>query len=146
MKPKLPTLFILATLLATVAGCSRVYIFDGIVVDGDGQPIVDATIIVYPLDWEQPSLDRTDGVSDSDGAFEANWGNAVGVEYFRMIVSKDGYREHNRLVEADEKNLRIVLERMSNGADSMRDFNVDHGLDLPSRELTFSPLVQENFE
>ena len=111
MKSKLVIPLVFATLLATVSGCSRVYLFDGLVVDGDGQPIAGATIIVYPHDWERPSFERSDGTSDDDGSFEANWGNAVGVEYFRMVVSKDGYKEHERLVEADARDLRIVMER-----------------------------------
>ena len=117
MRPNFVKLVLLAAVLTTVSGCSRVYLFDGIVVDGDGQPIADATIVVYPHDWKRPSHDLADGISNSDGSFEAIWGSAVGVEYFHMVVTKDGYREHLRLVEADEKELRIVLERSTHAED-----------------------------
>ena len=117
MKPSFPMLIMLAVVLAAVSGCSQLYLFDGIVVDGDGQPIANATIVVYPLGWKRSSQNLGGGTSNNDGTFEANWSTAVGVEYFRMIVSKDGYQEHLRLVEADKKNLRIVLERSVSAED-----------------------------
>lgn len=115
MNPRLAAALVLvALLLSTVSGCSRIYRFTGTVVDGDGNPISDARIALYPHDWEQPSSDHSDGTSNGDGGFEATWGSAVGVEYFRMVVSKEGYKDHLRLVEADAKDLRIVLERANN--------------------------------
>ncbi len=94
---------------------------------GDGQPIAGATILLYPSGWERPSFERDDGTSDLDGSFQANWGLAVGVDFFRMVVSNPGYREHERLVEADATGLRIVMERVS---------NADDGADLESPRLT----------
>lgn len=104
------TLFVI--LILSLSGCSQLYTFEGIVVDGDGQPISGAAIMLYPHNWERPSRIGNNGTSGDDGTFVATWCCAVGVDFFRMAVSMDGYREQDPLVKADEKNLRIVLERL----------------------------------
>ena len=71
-----------AILILSLSGCSRLYDFEGIVVDGDGQPISGATIMLYPHDCERPTQFRNDGISGEDGSFVATWGVAVGVDYF----------------------------------------------------------------
>jgi hypothetical protein len=112
MKPPQLVTLALMILLAAVSGCSRVYSFDGEIVDGDGTPIAGASVNFYPHDWTHPEFGRADGISEEDGSFKAGWGSAVGVEYFNMVVSKDGYREQVQLVKADAKNLRVVMERV----------------------------------
>ena len=102
----------LVMLLLTVSGCSRIYSFDGQIVDGDGKPIAGASVNFYPHDWKRQEFGREDGKSEEDGSFKAGWGSAVGVEYFNMVVMKDGYREQVLLVKADAKNLRVVMERV----------------------------------
>ena len=111
----------LALLLAVISGCSRNYSFDGEIVDGDGKPIAAASINFYPHEWKRKEFGRADGVSAEDGTFKADWGSAVGVKFFHMVVSKDGYREQIQLVEADAKKLRVVMERVHrpNHPDSM---------------------------
>lgn len=101
-------------LLATLSGCSRVYNFDGKIVDGDGNGIEGASINFYPHDWTRQEFGRADGTSKADGSFKADWGSAVGVEIFNIVVSKEGYREQVQLVKADARDLRIVMERFSN--------------------------------
>ena len=108
--------FVFALLVVSLPGCSRVYLFDGIVVDGGGNPIANATVMLFPHDWKRPVQFRADGESGDDGKFDANWGSAVGVDYFRIVIAADGYRETEQLVEADRKNLRIVLERDTDSA------------------------------
>ncbi|MFN7289983.1 MAG: hypothetical protein ACK5YR_21775 [Pirellula sp.] len=112
MKPLQFVTLVLMMLLATVSGCSRVYFFDGQIVDGDGRPIVGASVNLYPHDWPRMEFGRADDKSEEDGSFKANWGSAVGIEYFNMIVTKDGYREQVLLVKADTKELRVVMERV----------------------------------
>lgn len=102
----------LALLPAVISGCSRNYSFDGEIVDGDGKPIAAASINVYPHEWKRKEFGSTDGISAEDGTFNADWGNAVGVKFFHMVVSKDGYREQIQLVKADAKKLRVVMERV----------------------------------
>lgn len=118
MNIKPATGYNLALLLLVLPGCSRLYHFDGVIVDGDGAPIAGATVTLYPHDWDRPSQLGGDGESDEDGKFEATWGNAVGVEYFNMVITADGYRESELLVAADRKNLRIVLQRNRKPTDS----------------------------
>ena len=118
MKPSQMMLVILATVLAAALGCSRGYLFEGIVVDGDGNPIGGATINLYPHDWKRQSFGRPDGTSEEDGTFKANWGSAVGIGFFQMVVEKEGFREQQQLVKADAKNLRILLERIETPADA----------------------------
>jgi hypothetical protein len=118
MKKNPATACMLALLVLAVPGCSRLYDFDGIIVDGDGAPVAGASVTLYPHDWERPTQLGGNGESGDDGKFEATWGNAVGVDYFRIVISADGYRESEQLVEADQKNLRIVLEREAKLTDS----------------------------
>jgi hypothetical protein len=113
MKPSFLLLLAFITLLTTVQGCSRIYRFDGTIVDGDGKPIAGASINFYPHDWKRQEFGREDGRSEEDGTFKAGWGSAVGVKYFNIVAAKDGYREHVQLITADAKNLRIVLERLN---------------------------------
>lgn len=81
--------------------------------------------MLYPHDWERPTQRRADGESGDDGKFDASWGSAGGVDYFRLVVSADGYRESEQLVEADRKHLRIVLEREADAADLPTDSGSD---------------------
>jgi len=111
MKPPRLVALAIMMLLASVTGCSRVYYFEGEIVDGDGAPIAGALVNIYPHDWARQEFGRADGISEEDGSFKAEWGSAVGVEYFNMVVSKDRYREQVQLVRADAKNLRIVMQR-----------------------------------
>ena len=116
MKPlSLP--FVLLTMLITATlGCSRVYQFDGIVVDGQGIGIDDAQIFLYPHDAKKP--ESTEGQKTlSDGTFEAGWCCTPGIQFFRMTVSKIGYDDDNRIITADEKNIRVVLSRSSKGSE-----------------------------
>ncbi|XZE36699.1 hypothetical protein SH501x_002283 [Pirellulaceae bacterium SH501] len=64
-----------------------------------------------PHDWARQQSASADGISEEDGSFKAEWGSAVGVEYFSMVVSKDGCREQVQFVRADAKNLRVVMQR-----------------------------------
>ena len=84
MKPS--TAIILALLLLVLPGCSRLYDFDGVIVDGDGLPIVGATVTLYPHDWKRPTHLGANGESGEDGKFDAAWGNAVGVEYLPTLI------------------------------------------------------------
>lgn len=66
---------------------------------------------VCPHDWARQEFASEDGIYEEDDSFIAEWGSAVGVEYFSMVLSKDGYREQVQLVRADAKNLRVVMQR-----------------------------------
>lgn len=121
----------LMCLLATLSGCSRVYSVDGKIVDGDGNGIEGASINFYPHDWKRQEFGRADGTSEADGSFKADWGNAVGVELFNMVVSKEGYREQVQLVKADARDLRIVMERVGN-TDSMNTPRFDESHPSPA--------------
>lgn len=112
MKPTRLVTMSLMCLLATLSGCSRVYNFDGKIVDGDGKGIEGASINFYPHDWTRQEFGRANGTSEADGSFKADWGSAVGVEIFNMVVSKEGYREQVQIVKADARDLRIVMERV----------------------------------
>lgn len=116
MKPSLIALLVFAMLFAAIPGCSRIYRFEGVIVDGDGNPIGGALINLYPHDWKREEFGRPDGTSEADGTFKASWGSAVGIEFFNMVIAKDGYREQEQLVRAGARNLRIVLERISSTA------------------------------
>jgi len=119
--------FVVVVAVFSIAGCSRAYQFEGIVVDGDGIPIQDATIIVYPHGDDRPSYDQVDGTSEETGRFEATWGLAPGINFFQMIVSADGYRPNKRIVEADANDLRIVMERIRSDEEKSKS-NEDHDL------------------
>lgn len=110
-------LIALAALMLLVPGCSRVYEFTGIIVDGSGNPISNAVVSVWPVTFETtPCEAEPQNVSnancDETGAFSLGWCCAVGVEFFRMKVTADGFKDDFRIVEADAKDLRIVLERI----------------------------------
>jgi hypothetical protein len=104
-----------ALAMICVTSCSRVYQFAGIVIDGDGQPIAGATFAINPHDWDEPDSFDSHDRSAEDGTFETGWGSAVGVEFFRFKTRCDGFVEDERIVEADAKNLRIVLAREPSG-------------------------------
>lgn len=116
MKPlSLPMLLIVMLITAT-AGCSSVYQFAGIVVDGQGIGIDGAQIVLYPHDANKP--ESTAGQETlSDGTFESSWCCTPGVKFFRMTVSKTGYDDDNRIVSGDERNIRVVLSRSSEGSE-----------------------------
>jgi hypothetical protein len=111
MKTIQSSLLALTALFICVSGCGRTYSFSGVVVDGNGNGIADARIVLFPSDWKRPEYDeaQNDGKTESDGTFEAGWCCATGVKFFRMVTSKSGYHEDVRIVSADEKNLRVVL-------------------------------------
>ena len=122
MTIKLTSLVVIAAFLMAFSGCSETYDFTGVVVDGDGVPISGASIFLRPHGWEAPSWDYkldepptpgTMNTSDTDGTFEAGWGGAACVEFFRMTVVKDGYKNGEQTVAARAKNVRIVLERVN---------------------------------
>lgn len=117
------TLFVAtAVFLTAVSGCSELYHFTGVVVDGDGVPVSGASIFLRPHDWEAPSWDYkpskpatpgTMNTSDADGTFEACWGSNPSVEFFRMTIVKEGYKTSEQIVVANAKDVRIVLERVN---------------------------------
>ncbi len=117
MKPISLAIVLLAMLITTTSGCSRRdYRFVGIVVDGQGIGIDDAQIVLYPQD-EPPPASTTEQKTNSDGTFEARWSNTREIKFFRMIVSKPGYDDDNRIVSADEENIRVVLSRSSKASE-----------------------------
>ena len=95
----------------TVCGCSRTYTFTGIIVDGEGKPVGGATIVVYPVDWNRPVVPEKGATSKADGNFTANWGHAVGIKYFSLVVTGDGFMKQVRIVSADQRGIRVVLEK-----------------------------------
>lgn len=94
--------------LPCIAGCSRSYLFEGVVVDGQGVGIMGADVIVYPYDQER-SQSGNGGKTRANGKFEVGWGSIPGVKFFKMELSKTGYEADKRLVLADERGIRIVL-------------------------------------
>ena len=113
MKPLSLHFLLLAILITVTAGCSRGYQFAGIVVDGQGIGINEAQIVLYPHDASK--TESTEGQKTlSNGTFEASWCCTPGIKFFRMTVSKIGYDDDNRIISADEKNIRVVLSRSSN--------------------------------
>ncbi len=118
MKLNFIPILLVATILASISGCSRKYLFDGIVVDSGGNPIAGAVVLLNPSDWPAKSYDYPDkppvpgleNVSEADGSFKATWGYAVGVKSFRMVVIKDGFKDNTQIVKADAKGIRVVME------------------------------------
>ncbi len=108
MKPIVSVVFAIGLFLPCIAGCSRSYLFEGVVVDGQGVGIIGADVIVYPYDQER-SQSGNDGKTGANGKFEVGWGSIPGVKFFKMEVSKTGYEADKRLVLADEHSIRIVL-------------------------------------
>ena len=102
------TLLVLGIFFACMTGCSQDYNFSGIVVDGQGVGIKDAKIILYPHDVKRPESGPSYKTKE-DGLFKAGWCCTPGVKFLRMVVSKPGYEEDNRIVLADEEGIRIVL-------------------------------------
>ena len=121
METRYGALLIVGILLTSLTGCSRLYQFEGVVVDGDGNPISAALVCLRPHDWPARSIRRpasprklgAPNTSDNDGTFEATWGNAVGVEFFTMAVIKDGFKDNTQTVPADAKDIRVAMERES---------------------------------
>ena len=99
---------VIGLFLPCIAGCSRSYLFQGVVVDGQGVGIMGADVIVYPNDQER-SQSRNGGKTGPNGKFEVGWGSIPGVKFFKIEVSKAGYEADKRLVPADEHSIRIVL-------------------------------------
>jgi hypothetical protein len=64
------------TILVT-AGCSRLYTFTGIVVDGDGKPIEGAAFAIQPHGWNEPDMFNPNEASGADGRFNVHWSPAV---------------------------------------------------------------------
>lgn len=106
---------LIAICLCSLAGCSRHYDFAGVVLDGDGRPIANATFAIGPDDWPKPDWFDDSTVSASDGTFRTGWGSATGVSHFRFITRCDGYIDDDRIVKADTLDLRIVLTRIQTG-------------------------------
>ncbi len=116
MKPFVAVLLTIGLVLPCIAGCSKLYRFAGIVVDGQGIGIVDADVLVYPHDDKQAA--RLSGKkTKQDGTFETGWVDGPGRKFFRMVVSKNGYELDKRIVLAEEENLRIVLSVASSKAE-----------------------------
>jgi hypothetical protein len=116
MKPLALTILLIASLITATTGCSRGYRFIGIVVDGQGVGIDEAHIILYPHDEQKPES-TTGQKTKNDGSFEATWGCTPGIKFFRMTVFKTGYDDDNRIVSADEKDIRVVLSRSSKASE-----------------------------
>lgn len=110
MKPLALAVLLIAMLITVTAGCSRGYRFIGVVVDGQGIGIDEAQIILYPHDEKKPES-TTGQRTKNDGTFEATWDCTPGIKFFRMTVFKIGYDDDNRIVSADEKDIRVVLSR-----------------------------------
>ena len=118
MKVNFPAILLTAAVLVTVAGCSRLYRFEGTIKDAEGNPISGAMVFLHPSDWPDKEIDHptsepvpgSENVSDVDGKFKAFWGNAVGVKSFRMVVVKIGYEDAEQTVAADEKGINVVLK------------------------------------
>jgi hypothetical protein len=108
MKPITRVLLAIGLFLPCIAGCSRSYLFEGVVVDGQGVGIMGADVIVYPYDQER-SQSRNGGKTGPNGKFEVGWGSVPGVKFFKMEVSKTGFDVDKRLVLEDEQGIRIVL-------------------------------------
>ena len=136
MKLNVFAMLLLAVTLVAISGCSELYNFEGMVVDGDGNPVSGALILLHPADWpeenklyrpEGPHVPGSSNVSDLDGTFVATWGCAIDVEVFRMTVLRDGYKESERVVIlANTKDIRVVLEREPE-VESQSDRPVDAG-------------------
>jgi hypothetical protein len=108
MKPIATVLLAIGLFLPCIAGCSRSYLFEGVVVDGQGVGIIGADVIVYPYDQER-SRSGNGVKTGANGKFEVGWGSIPGVKFFKMEVSKAGFDVDKRLVLEDEQGIRIVL-------------------------------------
>lgn len=117
MKTTPVLLLILTIMFAAVSGCGQIYTIAGVTVDGDGNPIGSASIYLYPHGQERQPIARPNGTSEDNGAFEAGYGTATGIKFFQIVVSKAGFKDHQQLVEANAKNVRIVLERLATAAE-----------------------------
>lgn len=103
-------LSLLAILLVGGTGCDGYSKVSGVVVDGDGVPVVEAHVEVA-LEGYRVGIGVT---TDSAGAFHergCHEGTRHGV--FDLVVEKTGYRTDRRRLPVSDanENLRIVLER-----------------------------------
>ena len=106
---------ILAVVVLSSAGCSRLYDFAGVVIDGDGNPIPNASFAINPHGWDAPGRFDPSSKSGPDGRFTVSWGNATGVEYFTFVTACEGFANDSRVVAADATDIRIVLARTHTG-------------------------------
>lgn len=102
-------------MLSLVAGCSSWFGTSGVVLDGEGKALRDATVGLFEIvstEIPGPEFETFQGVL-ADGSFEISISTGAGVDHFLLLTKCPGYHDDERRIHRDVNVAhRIVLSRL----------------------------------